>query len=75
MNSNNSSASKLPLDRQSDWLKSYRLGTRLLEQGSVASVGDGITWIKGLPSAAMDDVLEFEDGSKAVVFSLSEKHI
>lgn len=75
MNSNKSSTSKLLLDRQSEWLKSYRLDTRLLEQGSVASVGDGITWIKGLPSAAMDDVLEFEDGSKAVVFSLSEKHI
>ena len=66
---------KSPLDRQKKWLESYDLNTRLVEQGNVVSVGDGITWIKGLPSAAMDDVLEFDDGSKAVVFSLSEKHI
>jgi len=64
-----------PLNRQENWLKSYRFNTRVVEQGNVVSVGDGITWIKGLPSAAMDDVLEFENGSKAVVFSLSEKHI
>lgn len=69
------SAIDSPLDRQSKWLESYRLNTRLIERGNVVSVGDGITWIKGLPSAAMDDVLEFEDGSKAVVFSLSEKLI
>jgi len=63
------------LDRQKNWLKSYEFDIRVVEQGNVVSVGDGITWIKGLPSAAMDDVLEFEDGSTAVVFTLSEKLI
>jgi len=69
------SSSKSALNRQKEWLDSYEFKTRIIEQGNVVSVGDGITWIKGLPSAAMDDVLDFEDGSKAVVFSLSEKHI
>ena len=30
-------------------------------------------WIKGLPSAAMDEVLGFEDGSSALVFQLEER--
>jgi len=42
------------------------------ERGSVVSVGDGIAWISGLPSAAMDDILSFEDGSRAMVFDLTE---
>lgn len=75
MDTNKNFIHESPLDRQKKWLKSYDLNTRLVEQGNVVSVGDGITWIKGLPSAAMDDVLEFEDGSKAVVFSLSENYI
>ncbi len=60
-----------PLQRQARWLKGYRPGVRVQEQGTVVSVGDGITWIKGLPTAAMDDVLTFEDGSRAVVFDLT----
>ena len=34
------------------------------------SIGDGIARIKGLPSAAMEEILNFEDGSRAVVFAL-----
>ncbi|HKJ22775.1 MAG TPA: F0F1 ATP synthase subunit alpha, partial [Gammaproteobacteria bacterium] len=60
-----------PLQRQARWLKGYRPGVRVQEQGTVVSVGDGITWIQGLPTAAMDDVLTFEDGSRAVVFDLT----
>ena len=63
------------LDRQASWLKSYRPGLRLTERGHVVSVGDGITWISGLPSAAMDDILNFDDGSKAMVFDLTEDSI
>jgi len=62
-----------PLQRQAQWLTTYQFKINVLEQGNVVFVGDGITWISGLPSAAMDDVLDFEDGSRAVVFSLSEK--
>jgi F-type H+/Na+-transporting ATPase subunit alpha len=60
------------LERQAQWLEHYRPGLRIQEQGSVVSVGDGITWISGLPSAAMDEILSFEDGSQAMVFDLTE---
>ena len=48
----------------------YRFGLRMAERGSVIGVGDGIAWIKGLPSARMDETLEFEDGSPGLVFQL-----
>jgi F-type H+-transporting ATPase subunit alpha len=60
------------LQKQAAWLEHYRPGLRLQERGTVVSVGDGITWISGLPSAAMDDILSFEDGSRAIVFDLTE---
>ncbi|RLA44096.1 MAG: F0F1 ATP synthase subunit alpha [Gammaproteobacteria bacterium] len=61
------------LDARADWLRQYRPGLRISEQGSVVSVGDGIVWISGLPSVAMEDLLLFEDGSKAMVFDLNEE--
>jgi len=54
-----------------DWLDEYKLTVKLSERGNVVSVGDGITWISGLPTAAMDEVLYFEDGSRGVVFELT----
>jgi F-type H+-transporting ATPase subunit alpha len=60
------------LEREARWLERYRPGLRIREQGSVVSVGDGIAWISGLPAAAMDEVLAFEDGSRALVFDLTE---
>jgi len=60
------------LDQQAAWLEDYRFQVRVRERGKVVSVGDGIAWIAGLPSAAMDDVLSFEDGSRAMVFDLTE---
>lgn len=56
-----------------DWLSGYRFGLRLTEQGRVVSIGDGIVWIKGLPSAAMDEILNLEDGSLALVFHLEQE--
>ena len=64
-----------PLQRQAAWLDTWRPGLRVSEQGRVVSVGDGIAWISGLPSAAMDDVLDVEDGSRAMVFDLTEELI
>jgi F-type H+-transporting ATPase subunit alpha len=61
------------LDRQATWLDSYRFGVRLTEQGRVVSVGDGITWIRGLPSAQMDGLVVFADGSRAMVFDLTQE--
>ncbi|MFI2809938.1 MULTISPECIES: F0F1 ATP synthase subunit alpha [unclassified Microbulbifer] len=53
------------------WLEGYRPQLRIHEQGRVVSVGDGIAWVAGLPTAAMDDLLEFADGSRGLVFDLS----
>ena len=63
------------LARQAAWLNGYRLQLRLAEQGKVAAVGDGIAWIEGLPSAAMDEILHFEEGSEALVFHLGRRRI
>jgi F-type H+-transporting ATPase subunit alpha len=52
-------------------LGDYRFGLRVTEQGIVTSIGDGIAWVRGLPSAAMEEILEFEDGSRAFVFHLT----
>jgi F-type H+-transporting ATPase subunit alpha len=67
-------ASNQVLAGQAAWLRDYRFSLRVSEQGIVVSVGDGIAWIEGLPSAAMDEILDLEDGSRAMVFQL-EEHI
>ncbi|MEF3074767.1 F0F1 ATP synthase subunit alpha [Methylobacter sp. Wu1] len=59
------------VNKQSAWLDQYQPGLRVTEQGTVVTVGDGITWIKGLPSAAIEDILVFGDGSRAMVFDLN----
>jgi len=63
------------LERQAKWLDRYQPELRISEQGNVVAVGDGIAWITGLPSAAMDDVLILADGSQAMVFDLRERLI
>lgn len=63
------------LARQREWLDGYRFRPRVSELGRVVSVGDGIAWIRGLPSAAMDEILEFADGSRALVFHLTRDAI
>lgn len=60
-----------PLARQARWVESYALRLDIRERGSVVSVGDGIAWMHGLPSAGIDDVLAFQDGSLAMVFDLT----
>ena len=59
------------LERRDKWLQSYRPRLRIGEQGQVVSVGDGIAWVAGLPTAAMDDLLDFDDGSRGLVFDLT----
>ena len=63
------------LAQRAHWLGHYQPQLRIEEQGRVVSVGDGIAWISGLPSAAMDEVLLFEDGSRGLVFDLDETAI
>jgi len=64
-----------PLAAQAEWLAKYRYSLRLSEQGTVISVGDGIAWISGLPSARMDEIVQLEDGSSALVFHLTRSRI
>jgi F-type H+-transporting ATPase subunit alpha len=45
------------------------------EIGRVAAIGDGIVWVEGLPSAAMEEILRFGDGSEALVFHLGSRRI
>ncbi|WP_193164227.1 F0F1 ATP synthase subunit alpha [Microbulbifer hainanensis] len=59
------------LQRRAEWLKHYRPRMRIRERGRLVSVGDGIAWVDGLPGAAMDDLLEFADGSRGLVFDLT----
>lgn len=64
-----------PLAAQAQWLAQYRYALRLSELGTVVSVGDGIAWINGLPSARMDEIVQLEDGSSALVFHLARNRM
>ncbi len=63
------------LDRLAQRVDRYHLRLRLGEKGRVASVGDGIAWVHGLPSAAVDEILHFEDGSRGLVFELQKERL
>jgi F-type H+/Na+-transporting ATPase subunit alpha len=60
------------LDKKLHQIENYQFKLRLKEQGKVVSVGDGIVWIEGLPTAAIDEIVSLEDGSRAMVFHLTE---
>jgi F-type H+-transporting ATPase subunit alpha len=62
-----------PIARQAAWLEQYRFALRVAERGVVRSVGDGIVWVDGLPSAAMDELLVFDGGSLALTFHLGRQ--
>ncbi len=64
-----------PLARAAHWCAGHGFGVSLAERGTLVSVGDGIVWVTGLPSAGVDDVLEFDDGSSALVFDLTPERI
>ncbi len=64
-----------PLGARAARLAQYRFGARLAEIGRVLAVGDGIAWVEGLPSATMDEVLEFEDDSLGLVFHLGQEEL
>ena len=63
------------LDRLAQRVDGYHLSLRLGEKGRVASVGDGIAWVYGLPSAAAEEILHFEDGSRGMVFELQKERL
>jgi F-type H+/Na+-transporting ATPase subunit alpha len=43
--------------------------------GRVAEVGDGIARVTGLPGCAVNELLEFEDGTKGLAMNLDEESI
>lgn len=59
----------LPMTSHSPWLEDARwriastpLAPEIVEIGHVASIGDGIAMVTGLPNARLDEVLRFETG-------------
>ncbi|GAB6048753.1 F0F1 ATP synthase subunit alpha [Methyloparacoccus murrellii] len=64
-----------PLARQAGWLRDYGFRLRLEEHGRIAAIGDGIAWVHGLPSAALDEVLRFENGGSGLVFHLGAERL
>jgi len=65
--------SSSPLAQLEARLTGYQPKTRIRERGSVVAVGDGVAWIRRLPSAALDDVIVLEEGSRALVFHLGRE--
>lgn len=65
----------LPLEQQAQKMADYSFNLRIQERGTVEAVGDGIIWIKGLPSARMDQLVLVEDGSEAFVFRLTSEMV
>ena len=63
------------LTRLAGKVDAYHFGLRVSEYGRVLSLGDGIAWVSGLPSAAMDELLLFEDGSRGQVFHLGKDRL
>jgi F-type H+-transporting ATPase subunit alpha len=45
------------------------------EVGTVASAGDGIARVSGLPSAMANELLEFEDGTLGIALNLEDREI
>ncbi|HUJ77072.1 MAG TPA: F0F1 ATP synthase subunit alpha, partial [bacterium] len=62
-----------PLTRARAGVGRYGFGLRIAERGNVVSVGDGIAWVEGLPSAAMEQLLVFDDDTLGLTFQLSQE--
>ena len=56
-------------------LEGYTQSLEARTVGRVAEVGDGIARIKGLPDCAVNELLEFEDGTLGLALNLDEDQI
>lgn len=65
----------MPESTPSSASEPYRFGLRVSERGEVVGIGDGIAWISGLPSAQLDELIRFDDGSTGLVFQLGRELI
>lgn len=61
--------------RVEDWLNHYRLQWHFQERGEVLSIGDGITWVSGLPNCELEELLHFADSSFGFVFELARERV
>src|SRR5215203_2088001 len=56
-------------------LEGYEPSLEARTVGRVTEVGDGIARVSGLPDAAVNELLEFEDGSVGLALNLDEESI
>jgi F-type H+-transporting ATPase subunit alpha len=56
-------------------LSSFRSAAELEEVGTVLQVGDGIARVYGLTNARAGELVEFQDGMKAIVLNLEEDNV
>jgi F-type H+-transporting ATPase subunit alpha len=56
-------------------LSNFKSAAELEEVGTVLQVGDGIARIYGLTKARSGELIEFEDGIKAIVLNLEEDNV
>ena len=56
-------------------IQNFGKSVQVFEQGTVLSIGDGIARIHGLGSAQAGELLEFEDGTGALVLNLEEDNV
>jgi F-type H+-transporting ATPase subunit alpha len=58
-----------------DQIQGFQAGAEMSEVGSVLSVGDGIARIYGLLNVSAGELLEFENGVKAIALNLEEDNV
>src|SRR5690554_260786 len=56
-------------------LSNFRSESELEEVGTVLQVGDGVARIYGLTNAQAGEILEFENGVKALALNLEEDNV
>jgi F-type H+-transporting ATPase subunit alpha len=56
-------------------LSGFTTSAQLEEVGTVLQVGDGIARVYGLTNAQSGELVEFEDGTKAIVLNLEEDNV
>jgi len=56
-------------------LEGYEPAVEQTQVGRIIEVGDGIARVSGLPDAAVNEVLEFEDGTEGLALNLDEDSI
>src|ERR1700744_4265338 len=56
-------------------LSNYKTAAELEEVGTVLQVGDGIARVYGLTNARAGELVQFENGIKAIVLNLEEDNV